>query len=75
MNIVEHSIDLDGVADSRATGSVIISDVNRTLIRPAVPGQDPASVKHDSRHAYQLLDMADLEMRRQMSRGSFSTKP
>ena len=59
MNIVECPIDLEEVMDSRATGSVIISDVTRTLIRPAVPGQYPASVKHDSRHAYRLLDMAN----------------
>lgn len=58
MNVIEYPIDLDTATDSRATGSVIISDA-RLLIRPAVPGQYPASVKHDSAHAYRILDLGN----------------
>lgn len=55
MPVREFSIDLDD--NPVGIGSLIISDA-RLLVRPAVPGQYPASVRHDSGHAYRVLNLA-----------------
>jgi hypothetical protein len=58
MHVIKYPIDLNTVTDSRATGSVIISDA-RLLLRPAVPGQSPSDMEYDSAHAYLLLDLGN----------------
>lgn len=58
MNVIEYPIDLGTATDSSAVGSVIITDA-RSLIRPAVPGQQSVGVMHDSAHAYRILDLGN----------------
>jgi hypothetical protein len=52
MPTTEFPINLDD--DNEGLGETIITDA-QVLIRPAVTGQYPGSVKHDSVHAYRVL--------------------
>jgi hypothetical protein len=57
MTITEFPIDLDAVDEGLAT--LFISDA-ALLVRPRqVPGQYPASVSHDTVHAYRVLNLGN----------------
>lgn len=56
MTITEYPIHPD--KNVKGIGRAIIADA-RMLVRPAVPGQHPAGVTHDTAYAYQILNLGN----------------
>lgn len=58
MNTTMTEFPVDPDTDVEGLGNLFIADA-RLLIRPARPGQYPASVRHDSVYAYRILNLGN----------------